>query len=433
MKKRQKGRSVFPMLNLSKHNSSRLLSGLLALIVLLAMLIVSFTVVNAEEAVEAEPVLTQASSKQAQVPRTQLIEGIRQFNTYVYAAHQEVIWREHEAFISGLHQESEVLAKFGLESIDTVQQWADKLSEVETDHHNALELKLAAYEALTTTWYAIQPDVNLQLQESQTSDDIELDEDLPELVELKEALQALDQSIQKLNAVQLQQQMGHIIQDDLAIHAEAVLQAKLRVIVAKQSLFTMILNTYPDRINFLTDWFQWMERFESQLDIPLLQDWMKTATSYATEPYSNLNVPMPAAEQQSSEEYILKKPLPVSSVTLMTAPVILPKAPFISDAKEVFVPLRPIAEAAGYKVLWMPEQESVHLLHSGVRITLYLDKNVFVINDRIVDYSGSAPFMQYHTTYVPLRVLSSGLYFDVYWNEDFEQAVITPPLYREEG
>lgn len=96
------------------------------------------------------------------------------------------------------------------------------------------------------------------------------------------------------------------------------------------------------------------------------------------------------------------------------------KDPVIAYKQEnhVLVPLRQIAEAAGYKVIWNQEERSVTLEKDSFWSKLTIDKDAYYFAKMAPRPLGQAPLLIENTTYIPLAFLSDILKYNVAMDEE---------------
>lgn len=90
------------------------------------------------------------------------------------------------------------------------------------------------------------------------------------------------------------------------------------------------------------------------------------------------------------------------------------------EKERIMVPLRPVAEALGLTVEWVPETNQV---------TCSSEKKTVVFTLDSLEYSGgvldAAPHAEKGITYLPLRALGETLGCGVEWKQDFATAMLT--------
>lgn len=87
----------------------------------------------------------------------------------------------------------------------------------------------------------------------------------------------------------------------------------------------------------------------------------------------------------------------------------------VMDSGSVFVPIRFISEELGFKVEYLEETKTVHIIKEDKNIAVTIGSNIAIVDDNEVSLDVK-PFVKKGRTFVPLRFISEGFGEEVVWD-----------------
>lgn len=97
----------------------------------------------------------------------------------------------------------------------------------------------------------------------------------------------------------------------------------------------------------------------------------------------------------------------------------------LSETKNsrTYVPLRLVSENLGFDVSYKSENEEVQISKEGLDLILYLNKDQGLLNGKALKLS-EAPYLKEGRTMVPLRFLAENLGLDIAWNQKSQTVIV---------
>jgi hypothetical protein len=347
--------------------------------------------VEAARALEAAQELAVPQTVEA-VPTSEEIKaesqaGSELFVMYVYAALRVEPWAEYTKTIAKAHKEAEVLNKFGLTSADALQALTDRKLAAAEQLKRLTLLKSAAYEELIGSY-------KWRVGSSAVQAAVVVADPKAALL-LKQAQLNEKKASTEVATANLQVKSGTLDTLTALDKQEAYLQAKMSTIEAKSAYCLSLVSAYMAESGSAMSLSAFLEAIDQQEDGSVKKDWMRIISQFAIQ-------------------------------------VALSASPILRDNGEVYVPLRPFAEALHYEMEWDPLQSQITIIKGDNRIRVTINQNLAVKNDQVI-LLHSAPYVHNEYTYVPLLFFTDMLGVEVYWSDRDGQLIIIQQLIGEEG
>ncbi len=344
-----------------------------------------------EQTIVAEDPAPDPEAADDTVPDTPVADnrpsiGSEVFIAYVYASERVAAWSDYALAISKSAKDAEVLAKFGLVSVDEVKsRQAARQAALDELRLQKLNQEAASGQISAYTGTGSSP------AEALSAD--------PELAaQLKLSLLSEKSAARGLQHAQLQLRSGTSSAAEVDAQQLVYLQARLSVIAVKIAYCESILAAYIASGGQAMRLTAFLETLNQQAEIAELEEWQALLDTYMIRPYSRSEAAAHSSIPRSMEQ-----------------------------EGERFVPLRAYAEALHYELEWVPEQSRVQLSNGQQTISLTMLETQVLIDNEAYSLLG-APYVRSGHTYVPLTLFSSLLGLEVYWIEQEEQAMILPGI-----
>lgn len=111
-------------------------------------------------------------------------------------------------------------------------------------------------------------------------------------------------------------------------------------------------------------------------------------------------------ENTNTTAAIATKAVPITPSSITVDDELIDNAKSISYENSVFIPIRAVAQALGFQVLWDNESKTVSLANMPVFITFQIGVDGYTFAKTAPMPLGAAPKLIDNTTYVPIEVVS---------------------------
>jgi hypothetical protein len=355
---------------------------------------------------------------------------------YVYSAEREQSWSSYASVVARHSQQAAALQKFGMVAADTAEQLAALQQQAEERRVEQQHLMEAAYEAIALR-YAWKPSGDASIVAADPPDQNDSEDPAGTIAaseidaaELLAALNQEDKAGRDARAADVLLKTGSMDVQQYLAKQEVYLQARLQASAAKETFVRASVSSFQSGDRQLISLHEWLASLQRDGGTSLIEGWMGAAMRYAAVPYgTELGSGMRPATLPGGFAGADGKPvemLSYTAVALIGAPVRLSAAapPFLSASGEVYVPLRPYAEAMHYRVEWDAKHDQLRLTRSGEKIEVRLGQTQAAADGQTVELPGQT-YVRNGYTYVPLSFLSGVTGSDVYWHEALRQGIIT--------
>ena len=330
---------------------------------------------------------------------------------YVYSGERERSWSAYVSVAARQRQQADALQKFGMSGAETAEQLAAFQEQAEARRLEQQSLMEAAYEAI-----AQHRDWKVSGEERALAaggiDD----------ASLKAALQKEEKAGRNARAAELLLKAGSMNALQYLAEQDAYVQARLQASATRETYVRAMIDAYHASSEQPIGLHDLLTALERAPEASLIEGWMRAAQRYAASAYGTIPgsganaASMPA--KTAGPDGKLVPLLPHTAVALMGGPVRLSAAapPIQTASGQVYVALRPYAEAMHYRIEWDAKNDLLRLSRGAEKIELRIGKA-----DATVD---GQPYARNGHTYVPLAWLSDVTGSDMYWHEPLRQGII---------
>ncbi|XID90279.1 stalk domain-containing protein [Paenibacillaceae bacterium WGS1546] len=98
--------------------------------------------------------------------------------------------------------------------------------------------------------------------------------------------------------------------------------------------------------------------------------------------------------------------------------------PFAENGRTM-IPLRAVADAFGFDVVWEQTEKKITLTKDGKQIVMHIGKTEMTVNGEAVSLANAAPQVKNNVTFLPVRPLAEILGIKVDWNAQTRTATFT--------
>jgi len=357
--------------------------------------------------------------------------GAGAWTAYVYAAERTEAWAAYAAVAAEEAEDAAVLSKYGLMAADTADALAKQRAQAEASLAEQVQLEEAAYAAIALH-YAAQTGIPASSDGSaaagadQSLAAADAAQGPADLSALRAAMKLEEQAGRAARTATWMRRSGSL---DAASHLakqEAYLAARLRTADVREEAVQAQLGLRRTADGSPYGLHDWLLSPRLADDLPLEAGWMQAISRYAAVPYGTGTAAAGSSPPQGERTSTGGKPaatLPLNAVALAGMPVKLAAAPFLTEAGEAYVPLRPYAEALGYRLQWDAKRAALLLTKDEDSIEIRPGQQSVMHNGEAVSLPG-APQAQGGHTYVPLAFFADTAGCDVYWSEEWRQGII---------
>ena len=345
-----------------------------------------------------------------------LADALGQWMAYLIASEKAGAWQAYESFVAKLYRDTAVLSRFGLEAPETAQRYGDEWVQAQVELNRWLELQAAAAASLPQRLSA-----GASLAAVKADMAALPERDPAPLNLLRQAAMNVNAAQRGLRSAQIQHRSGLVTSDDLLAAHKSYLEARIAAADAKEAYYAALRDalaaagTSASLAHFL--------KFLEEDDAHLLQEWQELLQLELAETAPEESGPASLEFRAPNGE--AAEALPHASVTVQGAEVRELMPPIRAPSGDVYVPLRPYAEALQLEVTWLADAGKAQLTGGGMTVTLTPGASQLEKNGEAAELS-AAPYIQHNYLFVPLLFFETVLDKEVRWNDETAQGIIVP-------